>query len=183
MPFKPQIFLENAASRVESPVREQLAQACQAYASLTTPQQKAHSIQAMMEALDRQVSAEACGEIMEACGRRCIGASTLQKARSLQQEARHLDDLLDRLNSAHIGGGHLRREGQLILGVYDRCYCGSVSQARQPISATYCRCSCGWYRQLFETLLGCPVQVDLLGSILQGDESCRFVIHIPLLNV
>jgi predicted ArsR family transcriptional regulator len=45
----------------------------------------------------------------------------------------------------------------------------------RAFSATYC--SCGWYRQLFETLLDGPVEVELLGSIVQGDERCRFLIH------
>jgi predicted ArsR family transcriptional regulator len=36
---------------------------------------------------------------------------------------------------------------------------------------------CGWYRQLFETLLEQPVEVDLLASIVQGDERCRFLIR------
>jgi predicted hydrocarbon binding protein len=53
-----------------------------------------------------------------------------------------------------------------------------VSKTGEPFSATYCHCSCGWYRQLFETLLNGPVEVELLGSIAQGDEHCRFLIHI-----
>jgi len=60
--------------------------------------------------------------------------------------------------------------------MYERCYCGSVSQTKEPFSATYCYCSCGWYRQLFETLLERPVEVELLGSVIQGDENCRFKI-------
>jgi predicted hydrocarbon binding protein len=52
-----------------------------------------------------------------------------------------------------------------------------VSQAQEPFSPTYCQCSCGWYRQLFETLQGKAVEVDLLGSIRQGDERCQFLIR------
>jgi hypothetical protein len=130
----------------------------------------------MMDVLDRAVDEETRRLIMEACGRRCISASTLEKARRLQQEAQDLDDLLSRLNGAHIGGGHLQRKGDVIHAAYDRCYCGSVSKVSETFSATYCYCSCGWYRQLFETLLGRPVEVELLGSIIQGDER-----HLPYL--
>jgi hypothetical protein len=38
--------------------------------------------------------------------------------------------------------------------------------------------TCGWYRQQFETLLDGPVEVELLGSIVQGDENCRLLIHV-----
>jgi predicted ArsR family transcriptional regulator len=177
MPFRAQVFQENVERRLEGSVRDDLARACEAYASLTTPQQRARSIRGMMDVLDREVDSDTRRAIMEACGRRCIGASTLKRARRLQQEAQDLDDLLSRLNAAHIGGGHLQREGNVIHGAYDRCYCGSVSRAREPLSATYCTCSCGWYRQLFETLLEQPVEVDLLASIVQGDERCRFLIR------
>jgi hypothetical protein len=135
-----------------------------------------------MQVLDREVDQETRRMVMEACGRRCMSATTIKKARSLQQEARDLDGLLDRLNQAHIGGGYLEREGTVIRAAYDRCYCGSVSKTREPFSATYCHCSCGWYRQLFETLLDRQVEVELLGSIIQGDERCQFLIHIQELK-
>jgi hypothetical protein len=178
MPFRAQRFQDNVDSRVEGSTRDQLAQACEEYTTLTTPQQKARCINSMMDVLDREVNDETRRAILEACGRDCIGASTLEKARCMKQEAQDLDDLLRRLNGAQIGGGHLRREGDAIHATYDRCYCGSVSKTREPFSPTYCRCSCGWYRQLFETLLEQPVEVDLLGSIIQGDERCRFLIRL-----
>lgn len=178
MPFKVQVFQENVESRIEGPTRDKLLQACEDYTALTTPLQKTRSICGMMAILDDGSDEEARWAIMEACGRCCISASVLAKARRLQQEARNLDDLLNRLNEVHIGGGHLWRDGDVIHASYNRCYCGSVSKTRQPFSATYCHCSCGWYRQLFETLLDRPVEVELLSSIIQGDERCQFLIHI-----
>jgi hypothetical protein len=178
MPFRASVFLDIVKSRIEGAAIDELARACADYAALATPQQKAKCIQRMMDVLDREVDEATRRSIMESCGRRRISASTLTKARRLQQGTQSLDDLLDQLNQAHIGGGHLRREGDVIHAAYDRCYCGSVSKTREPFSATYCHCSCGWYRQLFETLLDRPVEVELLGSIIQGDENCRFLIHI-----
>jgi predicted hydrocarbon binding protein len=178
MPFKATVFQENLAGHVDDATGEALAQACAAYAALTTPQQRARCIKEMIDLLDREIDEPTRRAIMLACGRRCIGASTLAKARKLAQAMPNLDGLLAQLNQAHIGGGHLHRDGEVICAAYDRCYCGSVNKTKEPFSATYCHCSCGWYEQLFETLLGRPVEVELLGSILQGDERCRFRIHI-----
>ncbi len=178
MPFKPHVFQENIAGRVPETTAEILAQACGDYDTLTTPLQRARCIKTMMDALDQAVDGPTRQAIMQACGRQCIGASTLDKARKLARTAADLDDLLVKLNQVHIGGGHLRREGDVIHATYVRCYCGSVNQTKAPISATYCQCSCGWYRQLFETLLERPVTVELVGSIIQGDESCQFKIMI-----
>jgi predicted hydrocarbon binding protein len=176
--FKPETFQENIEGKIGDGVCEELMRACEAHALLTTPRKKAHSIHGMMDILDRELDDAARFAIMEACGRRCIGSSIIEKARRMQQESQNIDELLERLNQAHIGGGHLQREGNFIRAAYDRCYCGSVSQSREVFSATYCHCSCGWYRQLFESLLGKPVEVELLGSILQGADCCEFRIHL-----
>lgn len=178
MPFKEKIFQNNVEQKVGTTARSELVMACEAYAAVTTPKQKAGCIHAIMAELDRELDAKTRWAVMEACGRQCIGASTLEKARRLQQEAQDLDDLLRRLNEAHLGGGHLQQAEDGIHAAYDRCYCGSVSQAREPFSATYCHCSCGWYRQLFETLLDRPVEVELLSSIIQGADRCQFLIRI-----
>jgi predicted hydrocarbon binding protein len=180
MPFRVKNFQENAERWVDGAARNELIRACEMYALLTTPQQKTRCIQGMMEVLDREVDEGTRQMIMETCGRHCIGTSILEKAVRLQQQSKDLDDLLERLNKAHIGGGHLHREGNVIHASYDRCYCGSVSKAREIFSDTYCHCSCGWYQKLFVTLLDQPVEVDLLGSILQGDERCEFRIQFPV---
>ncbi len=179
MPFRAGVFRENVRRLVAGTARDRLLEACREYGALTTPQQRARSIQGMMAVLDREVDEETGRAIMEACGRTCISAGTVAKARRLHREANDLDDLLCRLNEAHIGGGQLRREGDVIFAAYEGCYCGSVSHTRESISATYCRCSCGWFRELFETLLERPVEVELLSSIVQGHDRCEFAIRIP----
>jgi hypothetical protein len=121
MPFKVQTFRENVDRWVEGAARDELARACQAYAALTTPQQKTRGIQEMMVVLDRSIDEPARWAIMEACGRACISASTLQKARHLQKEAQNLDDLLDRLNQVHTCGERERSSMQpMIAATADR---------------------------------------------------------------
>lgn len=176
MPFRTSVFQENVDQWLDSQAREEIIRTSERYDALSTPKQKAQFLHGLMELLDREVSEPMRWAIMEGCGRRCIGASTLDKARRLKQQSQDLDDLLSCLNEAHIGGGHLQREGDVIHASYERCYCGSVSASRQSFSPTYCHCSIGWYRQLFESLLDRPVEVELLGSILQGEERCQFMI-------
>lgn len=178
MPFRPQIFQEAIEGRIGKATQEALAQACATYPTLTTPLQKARCVKGIMNALDQAVDAPTRQAIMETCGRQCISGGILEKARKLAKSTPDLDSLLAQLNQEHLGGGHLWREGDVIHAMYDHCYCGSVNKTKEPFSSTYCYCSCGWYRQLFETLLERPVEVELLGSIIQGDENCRFKIMI-----
>jgi len=133
MPFRAGVFRENVRRLVAGTARDRLLEACREYGALTTPQQRARSIQGMMAVLDREVDEETGRAIMEACGRTCISAGTVAKARRLHREANDLDDLLCRLNEAHIGGGQLRREGDVIFAAYEGCYCGSVSHTRESI--------------------------------------------------
>jgi predicted hydrocarbon binding protein len=178
MPFKVQRFEDSLEAHVDSAVKAKLMEGCEAYDTLKTSVQTAHWIKNLMDRLNEAVGEDVAAKVMETCGRQCIGRSVLEKARKCKKEASDLDDLLDRLNQAHIGGGRLRREGDVIHASYTRCYCGSVSKTRKPISSTYCYCSCGWYKTLFETVLAHPVEVELLSSIAQGADVCRFAIRI-----
>lgn len=177
MPFNPTRFTHSLQIHASQEEVACLMQHRPDYAALTTPAQTAHWIAILMDDLNTCLGEERAQAVMEDCGQQCIGSSPLQRAQQLQRQAAGLDDLLERLNQAHIGGGQLRREGDTIHATYQRCYCGSVSKTRQPISTTYCQCSCGWFKRLFETLLEKPVQVQLVDSIAHGADVCTFTIR------
>ena len=66
---------------------------------------------------------------------------------------------------------------------YHYCHCPLVKELirhpEQKISRTFCYCSSGWYRSLWEGILGEPVRVDVVKTVLQGDDRCSFVIRLP----
>jgi len=66
---------------------------------------------------------------------------------------------------------------------YLYCHCPwareSLRQPEGPIPATFCRCSAGYHKKPWEVILGQPLEADVLESVLQGDERCRFAIHLP----
>lgn len=60
-----------------------------------------------------------------------------------------------------------------IIGGYDHCYCGQVEHTKELFTdTTYCNCSVGWYKQLFETAMGKKVEVKILQSIISRSKSC-----------
>ena len=178
MPFKVQRFEQSLAAYVDADVRAKLLAGCEAYETIKSPAKKARWIEGLMERLEEEAGEAVAREVMVGCGRQCVSRSLLEKVQKHWRESDAIDDFLDKLNQAHIGGGGLRREGDTVYGSYGRCYCGSVSKAAEPISPTYCHCSCGWYEMLFETVLERPVEVELLSSIAQGADACRFAIRI-----
>jgi predicted hydrocarbon binding protein len=46
------------------------------------------------------------------------------------------------------------------------------------LSGTYCNCSRGWAKALFEGVLDRPVDVVMEESIIKGDKQCSFRIII-----
>jgi predicted hydrocarbon binding protein len=63
------------------------------------------------------------------------------------------------------------------------CHCPRVRDALKThvdISPTYCYCGGGFYQGIWEEILGEPVQVELLSSVLAGDDTCSFVIRLPI---
>jgi hypothetical protein len=178
MPFRVDNFQESIEQMAKSAAKKKLLLACDNYRKLTARGQKTIAIKTMMDLLDQSLATGKRNELMQSCGRRCICASTLKKAIRLQKQATSIDSLVELLNANHIGGGFLRCESDVISAEYHRCYCGSVSKTNTKFSPTYCQCSCGWYSQLFETALGKPVRVELLGSIIQENDKCRFKIYL-----
>jgi effector-binding domain-containing protein len=62
------------------------------------------------------------------------------------------------------------------------CHCSlmrDLIRSGQTVSGTYCHCGAGWYHQLWEGILGEPVEIDVIESVLQGDDRCSFAIHLP----
>ncbi len=69
-------------------------------------------------------------------------------------------------------------KGNKVYAKFKQCYCQiGVKEAEGPISKTYCRCSLGWMKSLFKTLLDKPVEVELIESIVSGGKTCQFVIY------
>ena len=62
------------------------------------------------------------------------------------------------------------------------CHCPRVRDALKigrSIPIVYCYCGAGFYKGIWEEILGEPVQVEVLESVLQGDTVCKIAIRLP----
>ena len=62
------------------------------------------------------------------------------------------------------------------------CHCPRVRDSvteSQGISETYCYCGAGYYKGIWEEILQQEVEVELLESILMGNEFCTVAISLP----
>jgi len=60
------------------------------------------------------------------------------------------------------------------------CFCPIVrDHLEEGMSPTFCYCSAGFERKQWETALAQPVRIDVVKSLLKGDDHCQFAIHLP----
>jgi effector-binding domain-containing protein len=58
------------------------------------------------------------------------------------------------------------------------CHCALIRHKPADMHPAFCYCGAGWYRQIWEGILGRPVRVEILKSLTKGDETCQFAIHL-----
>jgi len=49
----------------------------------------------------------------------------------------------------------------------------------QGMPTSFCYCGSGWYRRQWERAIGKTVTIQVVKSILKGDEVCQFAIRLP----
>jgi hypothetical protein len=110
-------------------------------------------------------------------------------------------EVLDLVRSdPEMGGG--RREGNIIyetkipymakqylaetdqtLKRYYACHCpwarDAVKNGDVTLAEIFCQCSGGFHKKPWEVVLGRPLRVEVLESVLKGDTRCRFAIYLP----
>lgn len=70
-----------------------------------------------------------------------------------------------------------------VLKRYHYCHCplvrSAIKKGRPRISSTFCYCSAGFTKVPWEVIFEGPVEVEVLKSVLDGDDSCEFAIRVP----
>ena len=112
--------------------------------------------------------------VLEECGRACARKGAVKAAAAHKGD---VDGLLNVLRG-WIGEGNARRDGDTVTLVYERCYCPNLSSFEGAVPRSYCECSRGWVKEMFETAAGRPCDVTLVSSIRRGDKECRFVVRV-----
>jgi predicted ArsR family transcriptional regulator len=141
---------------------------------MSMPKRTEKWITTLMEGLERNVDEKTIAKILEQCGRQCQTQSHIKKAKDLYQRSKNTDEFLNKLAKVN---KHLHREKDKVYLIYPKCYCSQVNRIpKGKLSGTYCNCSRGWAKALFEGATGKPVEVIMEKSIITGDDQCKFQI-------
>jgi len=111
------------------------------------------------------------------------------------------DEVLDFIRSEpEMGGG--RRVGKIVyetkipfltreylaesdptLKRYYYCHCPwarAAVKSGEKVAPIFCNCSAGFHKKPWEGALGQKIDIEVLESVLKGDDRCRFAIHLPV---
>jgi hypothetical protein len=157
---------------------------------------RAECVKRVIDRLDSRVhDDEAKISIMTDCACQCY-AEHLEQLRDEYRKSRDVDRLLDAMHGKVF---LLRptREGDIVYVTkvprfpeehrraetaeakkYYFCHCDHARAVHGEISLTYCYCGAGWCKRIWEGVLERPVRVDIVESVLQGDDVCRFAVHL-----
>jgi hypothetical protein len=138
----------------------------------------------MMRGLDKHVDEETRVTLMSRCGRACFNTrwhqAEFKRWKKLHDQSRDLEDFLDKLEKAN--PAWLKRQGNVIHATFDflaGCVCPMVKKIpHDALSGTWCLCSVGLHKALFEETLGRPVEVVLQESRRTGADQCTFRITL-----
>jgi len=131
-------------------------------------------ISSLMKSMDEHLDDEEKIKLLEDCGRACAGRHAKSEA---AKHKGHLDKWLEALRK-WVGAENVRKEGDVIRVVYGKCFCPLVQDSPPLLSDTFCNCSRGWLKEVFETVVDNPVDVKLEDSIMRGGKHCRFFVRL-----
>lgn len=164
-------------------------------------------VQQAMQKLDQAIpDPEMRGLIIHGCAHR-FPEVRIEKMRVLYQELGSIDALIEWIGKDKVANGGASwygnpvREGNTIYDVKDpaspeeykqaetelekrmaRCFCPIVRaaiKANRTLSPTFCNCSAGFTAQFWQSVLQQPLQIEVLESVLKGDDVCKFAIRLP----
>lgn len=159
-----------------------------------------------MERLERLADDDQRYEVLSRCAH-VFPAHQIERMRAIYEEARArtgdalqaVDAVIAFMEADRGGADAPRREGNVLYAAkkprdpeaYARaqddreraaayCFCPLLRghlEDRMPLA--FCYCGAGWFRRQWEGAIGEPLRVEIVHSLLKGDDRCEFAIHLP----
>jgi predicted hydrocarbon binding protein len=124
----------------------------------------------IIEGINECVDDDTKKEILENCGKACaIYHGHLEKIASMKEKGKNLEEILDYMNQEKMWCGDS--------STCEKCECPLVLTEIVKLSPTFCYCSRGFVKSVFEEILGKPVNVELKKAIGRGDRICHFLVY------
>lgn len=141
-------------------------------------------LQRLLASMDTILDPRTRSRLMQSCGRACY-----IQAFGIAPDEKPSPEVLESFLRAGAENG-TKRDGDTVYfqytnvnpqgtGIPDgRCLCPFVESGPERLSPTYCQCSAGYVKELFERMTGSPVEVEVVESLRTGGTLCRFKVNL-----
>ena len=142
-----------------------------------SPRKKAEWWRNTVIRMENELGIEKTKEILNICGSKCCGSGHRKTVRKKFEESDSIEDFLKKISIK--GVTYKLIDKNTILVEYQRCFCGQVKGTTTTFpNMTYCQCSAEFNRQYFSSAFNKPVKVELIKSVITGNDSCQFYIYV-----
>jgi predicted hydrocarbon binding protein len=125
----------------------------------------------LINSMDKELDNQTRSKILQACGRACAQRNSAPLIKSFPGK---LDGLLAKMKEMWLESyAHDAKKGLIVLTgrKSDKCPC-PIHPAKGTKS--YCECANGHMDELFSKVIGKPVKVELIESVLGGNQRCSW---------
>src|SRR5512134_1825950 len=105
-----------------------------------------HWVKDLIDQADAQLTEPQRKALLEARGRSCARSGGAKRAVPFKGR---LDEWIADLQK-HMGPDAARRAGDVVSVTYPKCFCPLVADLDEPLSSSYCFCSAGWLKEVYE---------------------------------
>ena len=137
-------------------------------------------VKRFIEVVDTKLNKEEGQKLMDQCGRSCFCSHQNSSEPVVKMEPGDLVKHLKTIWSEEAA----TKEDDIVFIKYilrdqpNKCLCPMVNRFSTEISGTYCLCSAGYLKQMFETYTDKSVEVEIRESIIRGGNVCSFKIKL-----
>ena len=100
------------------------------------------------------------------------GDQEKENTKRLYNESKNLAEFCEKYNSEYRTVHPVWHEGETLFFSYPTCYCSCVKRVDELISPTWCLCTLGYAKDLFDYVLDFDAEVELIESVKTGGSRC-----------
>jgi hypothetical protein len=149
------------------------------------PEKSARIVNQIMDKLNSELPPDVVTSVMIYRGMGCYEKYKPHVVKDFGEKAKNLNEFISLLDSQWENDPNgvtnpFKREGNILTAIIGKCPCPFVNKATSPIPLSYCTCSAGFYKGIFEDYLKQPVETQIIKSIVAGDFQCEIKITLPM---
>lgn len=99
------------------------------------------------------------------------GMGKIDKMKKLYQTSKDINEFALKLNTLNQGFKVESRDNALFL-IYPTCYCSCVNRIDKNLPKTWCYCTLGYTKKMFEHTFDREINVELIESVKTGGNKC-----------